>query len=70
MGFIQYVSPTCQLLLAVFAFGEPFTRAQAISFSLIWAALGIFSVDSVMALRRLSAPALESAASASIVLEP
>jgi chloramphenicol-sensitive protein RarD len=52
MGFIQYISPTCQFLLAVFAFGEPFTRVQAVSFSLIWAALAVFSVDSAMALRR------------------
>jgi chloramphenicol-sensitive protein RarD len=55
MGFLQYVAPTCQLLLAVFAFGEPFTRRQAVSFSLIWAALAVFSVDSALAFRRRSA---------------
>ncbi len=28
MGFLQYLAPTCQFLLAVFAFGEPFTKTR------------------------------------------
>jgi chloramphenicol-sensitive protein RarD len=57
IGFLQYLAPTCQLLLAVLAFGEPFTRVQAVSFCLIWAALAVFSVDSAMAFRRRAARA-------------
>jgi chloramphenicol-sensitive protein RarD len=49
MGFLQYLSPTLQLLIAVLAYGEPFTRTHAVTFACIWLALGIYSAD---ALRR------------------
>lgn len=45
VGFIQYISPTLTLLLGVFAYGEPFTRAHLISFSLIWSGLILFAVS-------------------------
>lgn len=58
VGFIQYISPTLTLLLGVFAYGEPFTTAHLISFSLIWAGLILFAVSSTRPLvgleRRLS----------------
>ncbi|MDF2570202.1 MAG: rarD [Sporomusa sp.] len=44
MGFIQYVSPTIALAIGVLLYGEPFTAVHLISFSLIWLALGIFSL--------------------------
>lgn len=47
LGFIQYIAPTGQLLLAVLAFGEVFTRAHAITFGLIWTALALYSFDSI-----------------------
>lgn len=47
IGMLQYLAPTIQLLLAVFWFGEPFTRVQAIGFACIWAALLIYAADSV-----------------------
>jgi chloramphenicol-sensitive protein RarD len=43
LGFLQYLSPTLQFLLAVLAYGEPFRRAQAGAFVLIWAALALFA---------------------------
>ena len=43
VGFIQYSSPTLALLIGVFLYGEPFTKAHAVSFSFIWLALFIFS---------------------------
>jgi chloramphenicol-sensitive protein RarD len=46
LGFVQYLTPTLQFLLAVLAFGEPFSTAQVISFSCIWIAIAIYSVDS------------------------
>jgi chloramphenicol-sensitive protein RarD len=52
LGFLQYLAPTCQFLLAVFAYGEPFTRVHAVSFGLIWAALAVYSLDSLRAYRR------------------
>jgi len=45
LGFLQYIAPSLQFLLAVLAFGEPFTRAHAICFAAIWAALAIFAVE-------------------------
>ena len=47
VGFLQSLAPTLQFLLAVFLYGEPFTHNHAISFGLIWAALGLFTVHSV-----------------------
>lgn len=43
LGFFQYTAPTCQFLLAVLAFGEPFSRLQLRSFLLIWTAVAVFT---------------------------
>ena len=51
MGIVQYLSPTLQFLLAVLAFGEPFSRAQLLSFACIWAAVAIYALDSFQAMR-------------------
>jgi chloramphenicol-sensitive protein RarD len=59
LGVLQYLAPTCQLLLAVFLFAEPLSRTQAISFALVWAALVSFgwqSLRSGRAVRGGSAP--------------
>lgn len=47
IGFIQYLSPTINLLLGVFVFQEEFTITHAWSFGFIWIALGIFSVSRI-----------------------
>jgi chloramphenicol-sensitive protein RarD len=52
IGFLQYVAPSCQGLLAVFVYGEPFRREQMVTFGLIWLALLIYTVDSFLAMRR------------------
>ncbi|MFG0256499.1 MAG: EamA family transporter RarD [Phycisphaerales bacterium JB043] len=52
MGFMQYIAPSIQLLLAIFAFREPFTTPHAIAFGCIWASLSIYTVDAVVTLRR------------------
>jgi chloramphenicol-sensitive protein RarD len=52
LGFLQYLAPSFQLLLAVVAFGEPFTHDHAVSFGLIWVALGIYSADTAWGMRR------------------
>jgi chloramphenicol-sensitive protein RarD len=46
LGFLQYVSPSLQFALAVAVYGEPFTPAYQLAFSLIWAGLLVFSLDS------------------------
>lgn len=47
LGFMQYVSPSMQFLLAVLVFGEPFSRAQAGAFGLIWLALVLFALHTL-----------------------
>lgn len=46
VGFFQYIAPSGQFLLAVFAFDEPFTTAHLITFGCIWTGLAVFSADS------------------------
>lgn len=55
VGFIQYVSPSCNFLLAVFCFGEPLSVDQLWTFLIIWTALAVYSADSVLCSRRPSA---------------
>lgn len=45
LGFIQYFSPTLQLLIGLFVFKEPFTTAHFICFGFIWAGLILFSLS-------------------------
>ncbi len=52
LGFLQYLAPTCFFLCAVFVFHEPVSTAQIVTFGLIWAALALYSWDSVMFYRR------------------
>ena len=47
LGLLQYIAPSCMFILAVFLFREPFASVQVITFILIWAALAIYSADSV-----------------------
>lgn len=51
VGFLQYIAPTGQFLLAVFLYGEPFTRTHVVCFSCIWTGLAIFSISSVRGYR-------------------
>ena len=52
IGMLQFIAPTTQLLLAVFLYGEPFTRAHAIAFAAIWIALALYVIALVGAARR------------------
>jgi len=52
VGLLQYIGPTLQLLLAVFAFHEPFRGPRVVGFSLIWIALAIYAVDGVWRSRK------------------
>jgi chloramphenicol-sensitive protein RarD len=47
MGFLQYLAPTLQLLIAVFVLGERLQTGWS-HFVLIWTALVIFSVESLV----------------------
>jgi chloramphenicol-sensitive protein RarD len=52
IGILQYIAPSCTFLLAVFVYGEPFRAAQLWTFILIWSALLIYTIDSVLYYRR------------------
>ena len=42
LGFLQYIAPSLQFLLAVLVFGEALTTAHIVCFAAIWTALAIF----------------------------
>jgi chloramphenicol-sensitive protein RarD len=44
LGFIQYLSPTLQLLIGILLFKEVFTSAHIVCFSAIWAGLILYTV--------------------------
>lgn len=48
VGFLQYVGPTLQFLLAIFLFREPLDHAKLASFGLCWAAIAVYVADSVI----------------------
>lgn len=48
VGFMQYVAPCCTFGLAVFIYHEAFSVEKLIAFSMIWAALSLYSIDSVL----------------------
>jgi len=43
VGFLQFITPTGQLFLGVFLYGEAFTRTHLTTFGLIWLALALYS---------------------------
>ncbi len=47
IGLLQYLAPSGQLALGVLAYGEPFGWVDATAFSLIWAALAIYTFSAV-----------------------
>lgn len=59
LGFVQFIGPTIQFMLGVFVYDEPFTRAHAICFALIWSAVAVFCLDGVRRSRaaRVAQPA-------------
>lgn len=53
VGFIQYLTPTMMLFIGVHIYGEAFTPAHRVSFGLIFAALFIYTVSSIIKGRRI-----------------
>jgi chloramphenicol-sensitive protein RarD len=48
MGFLQYVGPTLQFLVAICVFHEPLDRGKLGSFALCWLAIAVYVVDSIL----------------------
>jgi len=53
MGIIQYISPTLQFLIGIWAFNEAFSGAKLVGFVIIWLALLLYSVEGLMERRRV-----------------
>ncbi|VUD64427.1 hypothetical protein TDB9533_03313 [Thalassocella blandensis] len=47
LGFFQYIAPSIMFLLAVFVYKEPFSMERLVTFIFIWAALFLFTWDSI-----------------------
>ncbi len=52
LGLLQYIGPTGMLLLGIFMYDEPFSTATLVTFSLIWVGVIVYSVESLIHLRR------------------
>src|SRR5260221_10031117 len=52
VGFLQFLSPTVQLLIAVLVLDEPFDRGRLAGFIPIWLALAVYIADAVTHVRR------------------
>ncbi|WP_273852863.1 EamA family transporter RarD [Guptibacillus spartinae] len=53
IGFLQYIAPTLMLIQGVFLYGESFTSVHLVSFTLIWAALVLFTFARTKLFRRI-----------------
>ena len=52
VGFLQYISPTVQLLIAVFIFHEDINFNKTLSFCFVWFALILYILNSIWILRQ------------------
>jgi chloramphenicol-sensitive protein RarD len=47
LGLLQYIGPSIQLVLGVWLYHEPFAPAKAAGYALIWAALALYTAESL-----------------------
>ena len=52
LGLLQYLGPSIQFVLAVFLYHEPLGASRGVGFALIWAALALYSAESLRRMRR------------------
>jgi chloramphenicol-sensitive protein RarD len=53
IGILQYIAPILQFILAVFIYNESFSRVHILSFSFIWIALIIYTIDLISNNRKI-----------------
>jgi chloramphenicol-sensitive protein RarD len=70
LGFLQYVAPSLQFLLAVLLFGEELTFAHVICFGAIWTALAIFAAEGLRLGRAASRARATALGAAEACAEP
>lgn len=66
LGFMQYLSPSITLFLAVVGFGEQFTPFDAVAFGCVWAALCLVALESRLARVRVRGREADSPAARSL----
>jgi chloramphenicol-sensitive protein RarD len=69
LAFLQYLAPSLQFLQAALFLDERFTPIKAVSFGFIWTALAVFSLDSVLTLRRLAQEKMQRRAEDQVIKE-
>lgn len=62
LGLMQYLAPTCLLILSVFVYGEAIEPHRVVLFGLIWLALAVYAADSLRAARQATRQAAQSSA--------
>ncbi len=52
LGLVQYITPTCMLLLGIFVFREPIAYATVITLVCIWIGVALYSFDAILFMRK------------------
>ncbi|MDO5701354.1 MAG: EamA family transporter RarD [Bowdeniella nasicola] len=60
IGLLQYMTPACQTIIALWIFHEPLPPERLAGFALVWVAIVFLMADSVLALRRQPRPGKHS----------
>jgi chloramphenicol-sensitive protein RarD len=47
IGLLQFLAPSCTLVVGTLGYGEPFRRVDLMAFAAIWIALAIYSADAL-----------------------
>ena len=48
LGFFQYIGPSLMFILAVWVYGEPLATDKLVTFAIIWTALALYSIDTLL----------------------
>ncbi|OZB05869.1 MAG: EamA family transporter [Idiomarina sp. 34-48-12] len=48
LGFFQYIGPSMMFILAVWVYGEPLAADKLVTFAIIWVALALYSIDTLV----------------------
>jgi chloramphenicol-sensitive protein RarD len=56
IGMLQYIAPSIAFILAITVFGEHLSPIRLLSFALIWLSLVVYTTDSILRRRAVTAP--------------
>ena len=66
VGLLQYLTPSMQLAIGVFVYGEPMPAARLAGFAIVWTALAVFTADTLRHARAGSRRAVPETVAAGI----